>query len=142
MEKKKRNQSFFSEDFLRKYNTRNKIPQNTTDFQVFFNNFHTLFCTQRSFSNCSCIGEASAVLTEGLCPVDCGASFYLFMGTVCFMQMLGCTGRITNILINYRSVLPQDKTMAQGLALMLISLFAFIPGPIVFGKIIGKDQCS
>lgn len=40
--------------------------------------------------------------------------------------------------ICYRCVDPQDKAFAQGLALVLISLLAFIPGPIMFGTIIGK----
>lgn len=30
----------------------------------------------------------------------------------------------------------RDKSMAQGLSLCMISLFAFIPGPIIFGYII------
>jgi hypothetical protein len=37
-----------------------------------------------------------------------------------------------------RCVDPQDKAFAQGLALVLISLFSFIPGPIMFGALIGK----
>lgn len=84
------------------------------------------------------MGDTTAMITSGPCPIDCGYRFYIFMGTVCFMQMVGCTGRITNVLINYRSVLPQDKALAQGMALLLISLFAFIPGPIIYGKIIGN----
>jgi len=56
------------------------------------------------------------------------------------MNMMGCTGRITNALINYRCVRIQDKSVAQGLALFLISVFAFIPGPILYGKIIGNDD--
>lgn len=38
-------------------------------------------------------------------------------------------------------VLEKDKSMSQGLALMLISLFALIPGPIIYGYII-DSSCS
>jgi hypothetical protein len=34
--------------------------------------------------------------------------------------------------------MPEDKAFAQGLVLVLVSLLAFIPGPIIFGTIIGK----
>lgn len=36
----------------------------------------------------------------------------------------------------YRSVADSDKSISQGLALMLSSLFAFTPGPIIYGYII------
>lgn len=39
----------------------------------------------------------------------------------------------------HRCVEPQDKAFAQGLALVLISLLSFIPGPIMFGAIIGEN---
>lgn len=37
--------------------------------------------------------------------------------------------------------MEKDKSMSQGLALMLISLFALIPGPIIYGYII-DSSCS
>jgi hypothetical protein len=38
----------------------------------------------------------------------------------------------------FRCVEPKDKSFAQGLSLVLVSLLAFIPGPIIYGAIIGK----
>lgn len=38
----------------------------------------------------------------------------------------------------FRAVDPVDKSFAQGLGLLLVSLFAFIPGPILFGALIGN----
>lgn len=35
-----------------------------------------------------------------------------------------------------RAVEPRDKAFSQGLALFLASLFALIPGPIIFGRLI------
>lgn len=39
------------------------------------------------------------------------------------------------MLLNYRCVETRDKSLAQGVALMMMSLFALIPGPIIFGAI-------
>jgi len=45
-------------------------------------------------------------------------------------------------------VSTQDKSVTQGLILMMLSLFALIPGPVLFGKIIDStcivwtEQCS
>lgn len=39
-------------------------------------------------------------------------------------------------LIPFRSVETQDKAFAQGLSLFLFSLFALIPGPIYYGRVI------
>lgn len=49
---------------------------------------------------------------------------------------LGSSGKIGNILVNYRAVAVEDKSFSQGLMLMLLSLFALIPGPILYGWII------
>lgn len=74
---------------------------------------------------------------QGPCHVDCYSSFILFVCVQVFIQFIGCSGRITTVLVNYRSVEKRDKSIAQGLALFMISLLAFIPGPIIFGRIIG-----
>lgn len=49
---------------------------------------------------------------------------------------LGTSGKIGNVLVNYRAVAVEDKSFSQGLMLMLISLLAMIPGPILYGWII------
>ncbi|KAG8232805.1 hypothetical protein J437_LFUL007959 [Ladona fulva] len=75
--------------------------------------------------------------SEGPCSApDCGTPFALFITISCIMHFLGSSGKIGNILVNYRSVKPEDKAFAQGLSLLLISLLAFIPGPILYGAII------
>lgn len=41
-----------------------------------------------------------------------------------------------------RAIHPKDKSLAQGLALFLMSLFAAIPTPIIFGRIIDSTCIS
>lgn len=78
----------------------------------------------------------------------CAIGFWSFSIVSMVINCLGCSARIGNLLINYRCVSKQDKSVTQGLILMLISLFALIPGPILYGKIIDStcivwtEQCS
>ncbi|XP_076246769.1 organic anion transporting polypeptide 33Ea [Calliopsis andreniformis] len=72
----------------------------------------------------------------GPCTTDCSRPYLLFMILTCIIQTLACSGKIGNVLVNYRSVEKKDKSFAQGITLMTISLFALIPGPIIYGAII------
>lgn len=72
----------------------------------------------------------------GPCTGNCNRPYLLFTVLSCVIQTLGCSGRIGNVLVNYRSVEKRDKSFAQGITLMIISLFALIPGPIIYGAII------
>lgn len=103
-----------------------------------FKQSHRYF--QLIYSNCSCLEDPEFTIRQGPCNVDCYRSFILFLVVQCLIQLIGCSGRITTVLVNYRSVDREDKTIAQGLALFLISLLAFIPGPIIFGRIIGRQR--
>ncbi|KAH8403161.1 hypothetical protein KR222_006204, partial [Zaprionus bogoriensis] len=79
---------------------------------------------------------SNLVLRPGICMEGCSTAFWTFSITSMIVNWFGSSGRIGNVLVNYRSVAPEDKSFAQGLALMMISLFALIPGPIIFGRII------
>lgn len=87
-------------------------------------------------------------LIPGACIKGCAIGFYAFSIVSALINCFGASGRIGNLLVNYRCVSHQDKSVTQGLILMLISLFALIPGPILFGRIIDStclvwtEQCS
>lgn len=72
----------------------------------------------------------------GPCISDCKESYLFFVILSCVIQTLACSGKIGNVLVNYRSVEKRDKSFAQGVTLMIVSLFALIPGPIIYGAII------
>ncbi|KAH8234036.1 hypothetical protein KR032_011389 [Drosophila birchii] len=76
------------------------------------------------------------VLRPGICTQNCNWSFWVFSITSMVVNWFGSSGRVGNVLVNYRAVAHEDKSFAQGLALMMISLFALIPGPIMFGRLI------
>ncbi|XP_046672749.1 solute carrier organic anion transporter family member 74D-like [Homalodisca vitripennis] len=77
-------------------------------------------------------------ITAGPCPVDCTTKFYMFLAVVCMLKFSGATGRASNFLVSVRCVEEKDKPIAMGFGLMLMSMFAFIPSPILFGYFIDK----
>ncbi|XP_046672746.1 solute carrier organic anion transporter family member 74D-like [Homalodisca vitripennis] len=80
--------------------------------------------------------EDSWFLTEGACRVDCGSRFYIYLAIVCFVKFIGASGRTSNFLVSLRCVDQKDKTVSMALNVLLMTLFAFIPAPILFGHFI------
>ncbi|CAH1153525.1 unnamed protein product [Phaedon cochleariae] len=79
-----------------------------------------------------------SIAFSGSCPVDCLRQFYIFLCVVCILKFSGATGRASNFLVTVRCVEEKDKPVAMGLGLMLMSLCAFVPSPILFGIILDK----
>lgn len=75
----------------------------------------------------------------GPCRSDCTNAFIIFMVLSMISNFLSATGRIGNVLVNYRCVENRDKSVSQGVTLMIVSLFALIPGPILYGTIIDQS---
>lgn len=82
------------------------------------------------------VSTLSDILTPGVCLKGCSVAFYSFTIASMVVNWFGSSGRIGNLLVNFRAVATKDKSFAQGLSLMMISLLALIPGPIIFGRII------
>ncbi|XP_011185747.2 solute carrier organic anion transporter family member 74D [Zeugodacus cucurbitae] len=82
------------------------------------------------------VSTLSEILTPGVCLKGCSVAFYSFTIASMIVNWFGSSGRIGNLLVNFRAVATKDKSFAQGLSLMMISLFALIPGPIIFGRMI------
>lgn len=87
-------------------------------------------------------------MTPGACTKGCAFGFFTFSIVSSIINCFGTSARIGNVLINFRCVETRDKSVTQGLILMLISLFALIPGPILYGRIIDEtcivwsEHCS
>lgn len=106
----------------------------------------------RTFGNCSCVNDYVLVrynneyfliephdtVTLGPCMTDCFKAYMIFAILSMINQFLVSTGKIGNVLVNYRCVEKKDKSVAQGVTLMFVSLFALIPGPILYGIIIDQ----
>ncbi|KAH1029940.1 hypothetical protein HUJ05_003086 [Dendroctonus ponderosae] len=108
------------------------------------------------FADCSCLRQENKLVENrvndintpinwdfvrpGSCSVDCFSQFYMFLCVVCLLKFSGATGRAANFLVTVRCVEEKDKSVAMGFGLMLMSLCAFVPSPILFGIIMGKFQ--
>ncbi|KAG4066811.1 hypothetical protein HA402_012878 [Bradysia odoriphaga] len=80
--------------------------------------------------------DVEKTMRPGPCLNGCANTFYLFTFIMFAVNWLGSTCKIGNVLLTLRAVPEKDKAFSQGLALMLVSLFAFSPGPIIYGYII------
>ncbi|CAG0881628.1 unnamed protein product [Cyprideis torosa] len=73
----------------------------------------------------------------GFCDTEeCHSAFVSYMVLLGLVIMLTSSARVGGMLVILRCVNPADKSMALGLNIVVYSLFAFIPGPIIYGAII------
>lgn len=73
----------------------------------------------------------------GWCPVEnCDAVFKTFMLCMFILMVLGSTGRIGNVLVALRCIDVEDKSLSMAFNVVFMSLFAMLPGPMVYGAII------
>ncbi|PSN38991.1 hypothetical protein C0J52_25495 [Blattella germanica] len=90
------------------------------------------------FGNCSCIGnEGYGWATDGACAVDCTTNFTIFLIIQCVMRFFSASGRAGNTIIQFRCVAQEDKSVSIGFTEALLCGLAFIPGPIVYGMLLG-----
>ena len=70
---------------------------------------------------------------EGFCASDCDHMFYLTMAIFGTLSLLGSTGRVGGTIVSLRAVNPRDKSASLVILISFLSLFAFLPSPIIFG---------
>ncbi|XP_045584595.1 solute carrier organic anion transporter family member 74D [Procambarus clarkii] len=105
-----------------------------------------------SYSDCRCISNSSSLAqditvstpipqeewgaaTRGYCPEPCNGFFYYFLVEI-ITKSISSTSRIGGSIVLLRSVADEDKGLSLGTITVFISLFAFIPAPIIMGAII------
>ncbi|ODM96224.1 Solute carrier organic anion transporter family member 1C1, partial [Orchesella cincta] len=90
-----------------------------------------------TISDCQCITDnPNPTVKLGNCAEGCTGIFILFLSVSALIKFCDATGRIGNMLISYRCVELKDRSLSIGLNILMISLFAFLPSPILFGRII------
>lgn len=95
----------------------------------------------RVFGNCTCgvdtqLPMTELIATEGACGMDDCKMFWIShqVLSVIATALLGST-LIGKIIISLRAVLPQDKSTALGLELLLVYLIVYLPGKIGYRMI-------
>lgn len=105
-----------------------------------------------TYTNCECLKSAglpppgivatgnftykSGSVKPGVCPVDCTQTFYMLLAFLFVFSLVGSTTRIPNFLLSIRSIEKRDKSASITFSVSFLSLFAFLPSPIVYGAIL------
>ena len=92
-----------------------------------------------AFSPLSPAQEPTDSALAGYCPFDCSTQFSLFVGLLSVFSLLGSTGRIGNQLVSLRAVQPRDKSAGLIIMVSLLSLFVFLPSPIIVANIMDNS---
>ena len=71
----------------------------------------------------------------GYCPSTCQKQYYLVLGVFAFVGLIMSANRLPALLVFMRAVDPKDKTTAFTFTVSFLSLFALIPGPLIYGAI-------
>ncbi|OXA52219.1 solute carrier organic anion transporter family member 74D isoform X2 [Folsomia candida] len=89
------------------------------------------------FNDCSCVSEG-AVVKNGFCEGHggCRAGLVTTLILTAIAQFLGGTVVIGKMLIFYRSMESEGRSLVISLGILIVSIFAMIPGPIIFGTVV------
>lgn len=125
-------------------------PTKTT----FFSACHAgckIIINDTTFGNCACVNDGLTSIMNNLrnsrshsndwvnagpCKEDCFNPYITFSIVTMTINLIASSGRTGNILVSYRCVEVRDKSLAQGLTFVILSIFALIPAPIIFGSIL------
>ncbi|XP_069496301.1 solute carrier organic anion transporter family member 2B1 [Ambystoma mexicanum] len=91
-----------------------------------------------NYTKCSCIphsgGEGSA--TAGSCSTGCFHLLLPFIVFSCLAGFIASTTHTPSFIIILRSVQQQDKSLVVGIQFMLMRVLAWMPCPVLYGRII------
>ena len=78
----------------------------------------------------------AAEAVGGFCPSRCSAMLYAVLGLLGLASLVTSAARVPNFICFMRSVEVRDKAASMALGFGLISLFALLPAPLVYGALI------
>uniref|UniRef100_A0A8C8SE51 Solute carrier organic anion transporter family member n=1 Tax=Pelusios castaneus TaxID=367368 RepID=A0A8C8SE51_9SAUR len=91
-----------------------------------------------NYTNCRCIfangTEGSA--SPGTCGTNCFHLLFPFVILSCLAGILASTSHTPSFMLILRSVQPEDKSFAIGIQFLLLRVFAWMPGPVLYGSAI------
>ena len=102
------------------------------------------------YTNCACLQSSQisppilsgtgnyGSVSSGICPVNCDTSFYALIGFLVVFSIISSTTRIPNFLLSLRSIELRDKSASISFSISFLSLFAFLPSPLVYGALLDQ----
>ncbi|CAJ0950115.1 unnamed protein product, partial [Mesorhabditis belari] len=89
------------------------------------------------FNNCACAGTEDGIVSRSFCMVDdCEWKFKVYFANQAIGAFFGGMSVVPAMLIILRSVDPEHRSVSLGFNGFVVSLFATLPSPIVWGKLI------
>lgn len=80
-------------------------------------------------------GHGSA--KAGSCPKDCTWPLWAFIGILCIVRTASAAAIASNVLVGVRCMEERDKSAGLGLGLTIRGVLGFVPGPVIYGYILG-----
>ncbi|XP_044012488.1 solute carrier organic anion transporter family member 1A5-like isoform X2 [Aphidius gifuensis] len=95
---------------------------------------------KKIFTGCNCIEEITGLLgneaTQGPCvSTKCQIGWIVFEISTILAYMLIASCAVSSLLIGLRSTYLQDKSLAIGLWISLVSIFVYVPGKMLYWKV-------
>ncbi|KAE9417499.1 hypothetical protein Angca_006921 [Angiostrongylus cantonensis] len=89
-----------------------------------------------TFTECECSGTEDLAVSRDYCPTEhCNSQFFTFFINKAVGALFGGLSVVPGMLIVLRSVPPEHRSISLGFNGFLVSLFATLPSPVLWGKI-------
>ncbi|CAJ0577134.1 unnamed protein product, partial [Mesorhabditis spiculigera] len=89
------------------------------------------------FNDCACAGTEDGEVSRSHCPVEqCEWQFKIYFANQAIGALFGGMGVVPAMLIILRSVAPEHRSVSLGINGFVVSLFATLPSPVMWGKLI------
>lgn len=88
------------------------------------------------YSNCMCIDAGNGHAVDGQCDVECGIKMYIYVACLILGGALSSPSETAAMTLIIRSVDDELKPLALALSTFLLSIFTFLPGPIITGAMV------
>ncbi|XP_074837003.1 solute carrier organic anion transporter family member 2B1 isoform X3 [Carettochelys insculpta] len=91
-----------------------------------------------NYTRCWCISVngTEGTASPGTCGTNCSHLLLPFVVLSCLAGILASISHTPSFMLILRSVQPEDKSFAIGIQFMLLRVFAWMPGPVLYGSAI------
>jgi len=95
--------------------------------------------TSYNYTQCACVDSIEMTVTPGRCKnSNCGNMAYAIVAMNALSTLIAGLGIPCSYILLLSALKPSDKSLGIGMSYFTFRLLAWIPGPLIFGKIIDQ----